>query len=60
MEVVEVFRANVVDISKRSVTVEVTGTDEKVEALEKMLRPFGLVEMVRTGEIAVARGRSAT
>jgi acetolactate synthase-1/3 small subunit len=60
MEVVDVFRASVVDISKRSVTVEVTGTDEKIEALEKMLRPYGLVEMVRTGEIAVARGRSAT
>ena len=49
-----------VDVSKRSVTVEVTGTADKVEAFEEMVRPFGLVEMVRTGEIAVARGRGAT
>jgi acetolactate synthase I/III small subunit len=49
-----------VDISKRSVTVEVTGTDDKIEAFEQMVRPFGLIEMVRTGEIAVARGRGAT
>src|ERR671915_449571 len=47
-------------VSKRSVTVEVTGTDDKIEAFEQMVRPFGLIEMVRTGEIAVARGRGAT
>ena len=47
-------------MSKRSVTVEVTGTDDKIEAFEHMIRPFGLIEMVRTGEIAVSRGRSAT
>ena len=41
-------------------TVEITGTDEKVEAFEEMVRPFGLIEMVRTGEIAVSRGRGAT
>ena len=40
--------------------IEVTGTDEKIEAFEAMVRPFGLIEMVRTGEVAVARGRSAT
>ena len=50
----------VVDVSKRSVTVEVTGTDDKIEAFEQMFRPFGLIEMVRTGEIAVSRGRGAT
>jgi acetolactate synthase-1/3 small subunit len=47
-------------VSKRSVTVEVTGTDDKIEAYEQMVRPFGLIEMVRTGEIAVARGRGTT
>ena len=60
MQFTDIFRGNVVDVSKRSVTVEVTGTDDKVEAFEDMVRPFGLIEMVRTGEIAVARGRGAT
>ncbi|MDQ4041817.1 MAG: acetolactate synthase small subunit [Actinomycetota bacterium] len=60
MEYAEIFRGRVVDVSKRSMTVEVTGTDDKIEAFERMIRPFGLVEMVRTGEIAVSRGRSAT
>ena len=60
MEYADIFRGRIVDVSKRSVTVEVTGTDDKIEAFERMCRPFGLVEMVRTGEIAVSRGRSAT
>ena len=60
MQFAEIFRAGVVDVSKRSVTVEVTGSQDKIEAFEEMVRPFGLIEMVRTGEIAVARGRSAT
>ena len=60
MQFTEIFRGKTVDVSKRSVTVEVTGTDDKIEAFEQMVRPFGLIEMVRTGEIAVARGRSAT
>ena len=60
MQFTEIFRGKTVDISKRSVTVEVTGTDDKIEAFEQMVRPFGLIEMVRTGEIAVARGRGAT
>jgi acetolactate synthase-1/3 small subunit len=60
MQFTEIFRGSVVDVSKRSVTVEVTGTDDKIESFEDMVRPFGLIEMVRTGEIAVARGRGAT
>ncbi len=60
MEYAEIFRGRIVDVSKRSVTVEVTGPDDKIEAFEQMIRPFGLIEMVRTGEIAVSRGRSAT
>ena len=58
--VCDIFRAKVIDISKRSVTIEVTGTDDKIEAFESMIRPYGLIEMVRTGEVAMARGRSAT
>jgi acetolactate synthase I/III small subunit len=60
MQFAEIFRGDVVDVSKRSVTVEVTGSQNKIEAFEEMVRPFGLIELVRTGEIAVARGRSAT
>ena len=60
MQFIEIFRGKTVDITKRSVTVELTGTDDKIEAFEQMVRPFGLIEMVRTGEIAVSRGRGAT
>src|SRR5918999_4592286 len=60
MQFTDIFRGKVIDISKRSVTVEITGTDDKIEAFEQMIRPFGLIEMVRTGEIAVSRGRGAT
>ena len=60
MQFAEIFRGKIVDVSKRSVTIEVTGTDDKIEAFEQMIRPFGLIEMVRTGEIAVSRGRSST
>ena len=60
MQFTNIFRGKVIDISKRSVTVEITGTDDKIEAFEQMIRPFGLIEMVRTGEIAISRGRGAT
>jgi acetolactate synthase I/III small subunit len=60
MQLVEIFRGRVVDVGKRSVVVELTGTAEKVESFEAMVRPFGLVEMMRTGEIALSRGRSET
>src|SRR5438552_6349559 len=60
LEFADIFRGTVVDVSKRSVTIEITGGDSKIQAFERMIRPFGLIEMVRTGEIAVSRGRSAT
>ena len=60
MQVCEIFRAKIVDVTKRSVIVEVTGTKDKIDAFEQMIRPFGLIEMARTGEIAIARGRSET
>src|SRR5918997_1986997 len=49
MQFAEIFRANVIDVSRRTMTIEVTGTADKVEAFERMIRPHGLVEMVRTG-----------
>jgi acetolactate synthase-1/3 small subunit len=60
MQLCEIFRARVVDVGKRSVVVEVTGTDDKVTAFENLVRPFGLIEMARTGEIAISRGRGET
>ncbi len=60
MQFTEIFRGKTVDVSKRSVTVEITGTNDKIEAFESMVRPFGLIELIRTGEIAVSRGRSIT
>jgi acetolactate synthase I/III small subunit len=60
MQLTEIFRGKVIDVSKRSLTIEITGTDDKIEAFERLVRPFGLIEMVRTGEIAVSRGRTAT
>ena len=60
MQICEIFRAKVVDVTRRSVTIEVTGTTDKIGAFEQMVRPFGLIEMMRTGEIAIARGRGET
>src|SRR3954462_978818 len=48
MQMVEIFRGKIIDVAKRSVIVEVTGSWEKIEAFERMVRPFGLIEMART------------
>ena len=60
MQICEIFRAHIVDVSKRAIVAEVTGTQEKVDAFERLIRPFGLIEMARTGEIAIGRGRNET
>src|SRR5580658_4255686 len=60
MQIAEIFRGSVVDVTKRSIIIEVTGTTDKIEAFEAMVRPFGLIEMMRTGEIAISRGRTET
>ncbi len=60
MQMVEIFRGKIIDVARRSVIVEVTGSWEKIEAFERMVRPFGLIEMARTGEIAISRGRGET
>jgi acetolactate synthase-1/3 small subunit len=56
MQIVEVFRAKIVDVGKDELVVEVTGTREKLEAILGLMRPFGVVELVRTGRIAMGRG----
>jgi acetolactate synthase I/III small subunit len=60
LQICEIFRGKVVDVGKRSIIIEITGTTDKVAAFERMVRPFGLIEMMRTGEIAIARGRQET
>ena len=56
MQIVDIFRAKIVDISDKTFTVEVTGSVEKVDAIEKLLEPYGINELVRTGRIAMMRG----
>ena len=61
LETVQLFRAKVVDVSTESVTIEATGTVDKLEALVRMLEPFGVRELVQSGMVAVGRGpRSIT
>lgn len=56
MQLVNVFRARVVDVAPESLIVEITGSEDKVDGLVDVLRPFGILEMVRTGQVAMARG----
>jgi acetolactate synthase-1/3 small subunit len=56
MQIVETFRARVVDVGLDTLMIEVTGTEEKVEGLVEVLRSFGILEMVRTGRVAMVRG----
>ena len=61
LETVQLFRAKVVDVSPEAVTVEATGTADKLHALLRMLEPYGIREMVKSGMVAVGRGpRSIT
>jgi acetolactate synthase-1/3 small subunit len=57
MEIVRVFRARVVDIAPTTLIVEITGAERKIQALVEVLRPFGILEMVRTGQVAMTRGK---
>ncbi|MCZ7393795.1 MAG: acetolactate synthase small subunit [Candidatus Methanoperedens sp.] len=59
MQIVDVFRAKIVDVGIKSLVVEVTGDESKINAMEQLLRQFGIKEMVRTGKIAMNRGAKA-
>lgn len=54
-----IFRARIVDVAADSVIVEATGTEEKIEGMVELLRPLGIMEMVRTGQIAMTRGANS-
>lgn len=60
MQIVDIFRAGIVDVGKDTIIVEVTGDEEKIDALIKLLQPFGVRETMRTGRIAMTRGGVAT
>ena len=58
--IVDSFRAKVIDVSLESLTIEVTGNIEKLTALQNLLEHFGILEMVRTGKVAILRGSKTT
>jgi acetolactate synthase-1/3 small subunit len=51
-----VFRAQVIDVAPASMTIEITGTEDKLDSFVNLLRPFGIKEMARTGRVAMLRG----
>ncbi len=55
LRIADIFRARVVDVTHRTYTLEVTGVEHKIQALLDLFRPFGIKELVRTGQIAIAR-----
>lgn len=56
MQLIDIFRANIVDVSKETLTVEISADQEKIKALSSLLEPYGILEVVRTGVIAIERG----
>jgi acetolactate synthase-1/3 small subunit len=59
LQICDVFRARVVDVTQEALVIEITGTEDKIEGLLEVLHPFGIVEMVRTGRVAMTRGSQA-
>jgi len=56
MQIADIFRAKIIDVASKSMIIEVTGDENKIKAIEQLLKPFGIKEMVRTGKIALRRG----
>ncbi len=56
LEIIEIFRAKVIDVSQKTMTVEITGDEGKINGIIEMLKPFGIKELMRTGKVAVVRG----
>ena len=60
LQIVDTFRARVVDVGLNSLMVEVTGAEDKINGLAEVLQPFGIIEMVRTGRVAMMRGTNGS
>ena len=60
MQLVDIFRANIVDVGADTIIIEVTGDEEKIDSLIQLLKPFGIREVMRTGRVAMMRGAAAT
>ena len=58
IEMVQLFRANIVDVGTQTLVVEITGEEDKINALINLLEPFGIAEMMRTGRVAMVRGQA--
>ncbi|MBI5555382.1 MAG: acetolactate synthase small subunit [Elusimicrobia bacterium] len=56
LQIVDIFRAKIVDVGSNSLIIEMTGNEEKIKAFVEIVKPFGIKEMVRTGIVAMARG----
>jgi acetolactate synthase I/III small subunit len=57
MQFAEIYEGKIVDVSRRSLTIEITGAQDKIDSFERMIRPHGLIEMARTGEVAITKSR---
>ena len=55
MQITDIFRAKIVDVQPKSLTIEVTGDESKVEKFLHLMKPFGVLELTRTGRVAMAR-----
>ena len=56
LQVVDIFRGHIIDVSTKTLTVELTGNERKIHALQELLEPYGILELVRTGTISIERG----
>jgi len=56
VHLVDVFRARIIDLAPDSLTIEITGAEDKIDGLLEVLKPYGVLEMARTGRVAMARG----
>ncbi|PWH20132.1 MAG: acetolactate synthase small subunit [Ardenticatenia bacterium] len=59
IQLVDIYRANIVDVDVDSLIIQIAGTEERIDSLVKLLNNFGILEMVRTGQVAMVRGSNA-
>jgi acetolactate synthase-1/3 small subunit len=59
LQITDIFRARIVDVAPKAVTIEATGLEDKIDALVSMLEPFGIIELARTGSVALSRASTS-